>query len=409
MKCRHCNTPLTLPFLDLGSAPPSNSYLTEEKLNAPEVHFPLRLLVCENCWLVQTDDYTGRELLFDEDYAYFSSCSTSWLTHAKCYVKTMIERFVLNHKSQVVEIAANDGYLLQFFQQAGIPHYGIEPTASTAQAARNKGIEIVESFFGIDLANDLAQSGKQADLIAANNVLAHVPDINGFVMGFSKLLKSNGVATFEFPHLLNMIRENQFDTAYHEHYSYLSLTAVEQIFHKNGLSIFDVEQIPTHGGSLRIYAQLTATGNHPVSPAVEELLKKELSVGIKDHDFYTGFQDKAEKVKNELLTFLIEAKRNNKTVGAYGAAAKGNTLLNYAGIKQDLLPFVCDAAGSKQGKYMPGSHIPIFSPSYLEAQKPDFILILPWNLRHELIKQLDYVKSWNGKFVLAVPGLEIIA
>lgn len=409
MKCRHCYNSLNLSFLDLGFAPPSNAYLTQENLNTPETYYPLRILVCEFCWLVQTDDYAGRELLFNNNYAYFSSCSTSWLSHAKDYVSNMISRFGLNTQSRVVEVAANDGYLLQFVQAAGIPNYGIEPTSSTAQAARDKGIEIIDKFFGVDLADELAKAGKQADLIAANNVLAHVPDINDFVAGFVRLLKPKGVATFEFPHLLNMVRENQFDTAYHEHYSYLSLTTIEKIFSKKGLSIFDVEKISTHGGSLRVYAQRADMGVQPVSAAVRELLIEESTAGIETSKFYEGFQTKANNVKDNLLTFLLEAKQRGKKVSAYSAAAKGNTVLNYAGIKPDLLPFVCDAAKSKQGKYMPGCHIPIFPQEYLEKQKPDFVLILAWNLRHELMHQLDYIKTWGGKFVFAVPKLEIVS
>ena len=408
MKCRHCIKPLNLSFLDLGSAPPSNAYLTQESLNTSETYYPLRLLVCEYCWLVQTDDYAGRESLFNDNYAYFSSCSTSWLTHAQSYVNSMINRFCLNAQSRVVEVASNDGYLLQFVQAAGIPNYGIEPTSSIAQVARDKGLEIIDHFFGVDLADELVKEGKQADLMVANNVLAHVPDINDFVAGFSRLLKPQGVATFEFPHLLNMVYENQFDTAYHEHYSYLSLTSVNKIFYKNGLTIFDVEQISTHGGSLRVYAQRTDIGNQPVSEKVGEKLKEEANAGTESSKFYEGFQIKAENIKDNLLAFLLEAKRDGKKVGAYSAAAKGNTVLNYAGVKPDLLPFVCDAAQSKQGKYLPGSHIPIFPPEYLEKQKPDFVLILAWNLRHELMHQLDYIRAWGGKFVFAVPKLEII-
>lgn len=407
MKCRHCGSELHLPFLDLGSAPPSNAYLTEAGLRAPEAWYPLRLLVCESCWLVQTEDHAGREALFTEDYAYFSSFSSTWLAHAEHYVRTMVERFGLNAASRVVEIAANDGYLLQYVQAAGIPCYGVEPTASTAVAARAKGIVIVERFFGVELADELAGAGQQADLIAANNVLAHVPDINDFVTGFSRLLRPSGVATFEFPHLLRMVRENQFDTAYHEHYSYLSLTAVEHIFDRNGLSVFDVEELPTHGGSLRVFAQRADSGRQPVSPAVAALRKGEADAGMTAIAFYSGFQAKAEKVKDDLLAFLIEAKRHGLKVGAYGAAAKGNTLLNFAGVRPDLLPYVVDRNPAKQGKFMPGSRIPIVDEAHLKAHRPDRILILPWNLRQEVMEQLDYAREWDGQFVTAVPALAV--
>jgi len=377
LKCRHCASELRLPLLDLGNAPPSNAYLSNEDLSKSELWFPLRILVCEKCWLVQTQDHAGRELLFTKDYAYFSSISTTWLAHAKQYVYQMIARFNLNARSCVLEVAANDGYLLQYFQQASIPCYGIEPTASTANAARGKGIEIIQRFFGMDLAEELALNDRKADLIAANNVLAHVPDINDFVSGISVLLKPKGVVTFEFPHLLRMVQENQFDTVYHEHYSYLSLTAVQRIFTANSLSVFDVKELPTHGGSLRVFAQRTDTGTHELTPAVKTLLEIEASAGMSTSDFYCEFQPKAEKVKNDLVCFLIDAKQRGLKVGAYGAAAKGNTLLNFAGIRPDLLPYVVDKNPAKQGNYMPGSRIPIVDESYLKIDQPNLILILP--------------------------------
>lgn len=407
MKCRHCGSALNLPFLDLGSAPPSNAYLNEEALHAPEVWFPLRILVCENCWLVQTEDHAGREALFTQNYAYFSSFSSSWLKHAENYVTQMRQRFALSPNSLVVEVAANDGYLLQYVKDAGIPCYGIEPTASTAEAARQKGIEIIQKFFGTALAKELVQAGKQADIIAANNVLAHVPDINDFVSGFSYLLKPQGVATFEFPHLLRMVQENQFDTAYHEHYSYLSFTAVQHILDANGLTVFDVEVLSTHGGSLRVFAQRTNTGIYSEAKAVQALLDTEMEAGITSANFYTTFQHCAEKAKDELLYFLIDAKRKGLKVGAYGAAAKGNTLLNFAGIRPDLLPWVVDKNPEKQGKFMPGSRIPIVDEALLKAERPDLILILPWNLREEVMTQLDYVWEWGGQFITAVSALEI--
>lgn len=407
MNCRHCGCELRLPFLDLGSAPPSNAYLTQKMTCTPETHYPLRTLVCENCWLVQTEDYAGREALFTQDYAYFSSFSITWLDHAKRYVGQMIERFGLNSDSCVVEVAANDGYLLQYVQQMDIPCYGIEPTASTAHAAREKGIEIVERFFGVELADELGRAGRQADLMAANNVLAHVPDINDFVSGFTRLLKPHGVATFEFPHLLSMVHENQFDTTYHEHYSYLSLTTVQRICTVNGLTVFDVQQLPTHGGSLRVFAQRSDTGPYEHSSEVAALLQAESVAGMTTPEFYETFQCQAEQVKDDLLLFLIDAKYKGLKVGAYGAAAKGNTLLNFAGIRPDLLPYVVDKNPAKQGKYLPGSRIPVVPETHLQAHQPDHILILPWNLRHEVMMQLAYVEEWGARFVTAVPKLEI--
>jgi SAM-dependent methyltransferase len=407
MKCRHCGSELNLPFLDLGNAPPSNAFLNMQTVSAPETWFPLRILVCEKCWLVQTEDHAGREDLFAHDYAYFSSFSSTWLVHSEKYVLDMIKRFGLGVNSCVVEVAANDGYLLQYVKQAGIQTYGIEPTASTAAAARDKGIDIVERFFGVELANELANSGLQADLMTANNVLAHVPDINDFVAGFTRLLKPQGVVTFEFPHLLRMVQENQFDTAYHEHYSYLSLSAVQQIFVANGLSIFDVHEISTHGGSLRVFAQRSDTGTHQLSSLVAKLLSIEANAGIKAAEFYSGFQLKAQQIKDELVLFLIKVKQRGLKVGAYGAAAKGNTLLNFAGIRPDLLPYVVDKNPAKQGKYMPGSKIPIVNEAHLKAQRPDLILILPWNLREEVMSQLGYMSEWGGEFVTAIPELKV--
>ena len=407
MKCRHCKAELKFPLVDLATSPPSNAYLTEKDLHAPERYFPLRVLVCTHCWLVQTEDYTSADELFNEDYAYFSSFSTTWLKHAKKYVSDMVERFGLDTQSHLVEVAANDGYLLQYAKASGIPCLGIEPTASTAQAARTKGIEIIEEFFGVALAKQLIVQGKQADLTAANNVLAHVPDINDFVAGFATLLKPNGVSTFEFPHLLNLIEQNQFDTIYHEHYSYLSLTTVKAIFAANGLAVFDVEELSTHGGSLRVYAQRSDVGKRDIDLSVAELLARENLAGIATQAFYANFQVKADKVKNELLTFLLEAKRSNKTVAAYGAAAKGNTLLNYAGVRPDLLSYVVDLNPAKQKNFLPGSRIPIVGEEQLKQTKPDYVLILPWNLRSEVTHQLGYIREWGGRFVTAVPSIVV--
>lgn len=407
MKCRHCHTELNLQFVDLGSSPPSNAYLSKEKLTAPEKWYPLRVLACHQCWLVQTEDFTQADELFDAEYAYFSAFSSSWLEHSKQYVADMIQRFSLSKSSHVVEVAANDGYLLQYVKAFGIPCTGVEPTASTAAAARNKGIEIIESFFGEALAHDMVAKGLSADLTAANNVLAHVPDINDFAKGFTTLLKPEGVSTFEFPHLLQLVLHSQFDTIYHEHFSYLSLTAVKAVFEKAGLQVFDVQELPTHGGSLRVFAQRADTGKQELSPAVETVLKAELAQGLQSSAMCTGFQKKSETVKNDFLQFLLQAKQQGKSVAAYGAAAKGNTLMNYAGVKSDLISFVVDKNPAKQGKFMPGSRIPIVAEEQLQQFKPDYIVILPWNIRGEVKAQLAYVREWGGQFVTAVPSLEV--
>lgn len=407
MKCRHCQTELTFKLIDLGTAPPSNAYITKTTLRATEKYFPLCVLVCTECWLVQTDDYTGAGDLFSADYAYFSSYSTTWLKHSERYIADMAQRFHLNENSYVVEVAANDGYLLQYAKALGIPCLGIEPTTSTANAARAKGIEIVEEFFGVRLAEKLAAEHKRADLMVANNVLAHVPDINDFVSGFAILLKPSGVVTFEFPHVLHLVSENQFDTIYHEHYSYLSLNTVKRIFEHNGLKVFDVEQLPTHGGSLRVYAQRSDSGVHEISQNVADLLAFEKVAGITTTGFYADFQTKADQVKNDFLAFLVEAKRTGKKVAGYGAAAKGNTLLNYAGVRPDLLPYIMDRNPAKQDKFLPGCRIPIVAEVDLKQTKPDYVVILPWNLREEVVKQLAYIREWGGQFVTAVPHIEI--
>jgi SAM-dependent methyltransferase len=408
MRCRHCAAELTLPFVDLGTAPPSNAYLTATALHTPERYYPLVVMVCEQCWLVQTKDFAQAEELFASDYAYFSGYSTSWLHHSERYVEAMRRRFGLDEASLVVEVASNDGYLLQYVRALGIPCFGIEPTASTAAAARAKGIETLEEFFGVALGARLAAAGKSADLGVANNVLAHVPDINDFVGGFARLLKPNGVATFEFPHLLNLVAENQFDTIYHEHFSYLSLTAVERIFAANGLAVFDVEELPTHGGSLRVFAQIAATGTQPTSARVGELRAREAAAGVATRRFYEGFQARAERAKDDFVAFLIDAKRRGKTVAAYGAAAKGNTLMNFGGCRRDLVRFVVDLNPAKQGKLMPGSRIPIVAEQELRAAKPDYIVILPWNLRAEITTQLHYAREWGAQFVAAIPKLEVV-
>lgn len=407
MKCRHCASEMMHPFVDLGTAPPSNSYVKAGDLAKPELWYPLIIRVCGECKLVQTEDFAARETFFSEDYAYFSSFSSSWLAHAKSYVETMALRFGLDAASHVVEVAANDGYLLQYVKERGIPCLGVEPTKSTANAAREKGIEIVEEFFGVALAEKLVAEGRAADLTAANNVLAHVPDINDFVSGFARLLKPAGVATFEFPHVLNMIEQSQFDTAYHEHYSYLSLLAVDRIFAANGLTVFDVETTPWHGGSLRVFACRTDHSAHPRGASVDDVLAQEAAAGLVDVAVYGGFQAKADKVRDDFLAFLIDCNRQGLNVAAYGAAAKGNTLLNFAGIKAGQIAFVVDKNPAKQGMFLPGSRVPIVSEDVLKARKPDRVVIFPWNLTEEIKQQLSYISDWGGMFVTVVPSLTL--
>ena len=406
MNCRGCGACLSLPLIDLGTSPPSNAYLRAEQLDQAEQWVPLKVQVCQQCWLVQTEDYTRADHLFDADYAYFSSFSSTWLQHARDYVAQMVERFGLDARSRVVEVAANDGYLLQYVAQRDIPCLGVEPTRSTAQAAREKGLEIRELFFGRDTAAQLKSEGWGADLMAANNVLAHVPDINDFLGGFATLLKPTGVATFEFPQLLTLMAGAQFDTLYHEHYSYLSLTAVQTLCERNGLEVFDVSQLSTHGGSLRVFAQ-RAAGERPVAATVAAMLAHEEASGVKTASYYASLAPAAEHIKHELLRFLLKAKAEGKKVVGYGAAAKGNTILNYAGIKPDLLPWVFDAAPSKQGKYLPGSHVPILSPQQLDEVRPDLLLILPWNIADEVMAQNERIRQWGGRFVTAIPCLEL--
>jgi SAM-dependent methyltransferase len=408
MKCRHCATDLKFQLIDLGSAPPSNAYLTAISLRRPEKWFPLKVLVCESCWLVQAESYSRASELFNDEYAYFSSFSDAWLEHSKNYVGAMVDRFELNSSSHVVEIASNDGYLLQYVKQRGIPCLGVEPTASTANAARLKGIETVERFFGVELASELVASGKSADLTAANNVLAHVPDINDFVKGFSVLLKPHGVATFEFPHLYQLVTERQFDTIYHEHFSYLSFTTVSEIFQSQGLVVFDVEEIGTHGGSLRVFAQRADTGEHSITDRVRSMARLEADAGMRQRSFYEGFERDAELAKAKLLDVLVQAKLEGKTVAAYGAAAKGNTFLNYAGVKADLINFVVDRNPAKQGKWMPGSRIPIVDEMHLKREKPTIIVILPWNIKAEVLSQLAYAREWGARFIVAQPQVAFV-
>lgn len=407
MKCRHCTAPLSERLIDLGFAPPSNAYLTRDALSMPEVYYPLRVAVCGTCWLVQTEDYAQADELFTGDYAYFSSTSQGWLAHAAAYARDISARLALGRDSLVVEVASNDGYLLRNFVAADIPCYGIEPTAKTAAAARALGIDVVEDFFGEALARRLGDDKGRADLIAGNNVFAHVPDINDFTRGLKSLLKPTGTITLEFPHLAELIEHCQFDTIYHEHFSYLSLGAVARIFEAAGLRLFDVERLPTHGGSLRIYG-CHARDPRPTTTAVKDVRRFEVAAGLESMGAYKAFQQRAEDIKNGLLDFLLAQKKARKTVAAYGAAAKGNTLLNFAGIKTDLISFVCDAAPSKQGRYLPGSHLPIVSPDSLLERKPDFVLLLPWNLKSELSAQLSYVRQWGGRLVTAVPTISFV-
>ena len=407
MKCRHCKSELELEFLNLGNTPPSNAYLNKEDLRKPEITYPLRVLTCTNCWLVQTEDYTDADRLFNKDYAYFSSTSKSWLKHAADYCTMITNRLGLSENSLVVEIASNDGYLLKNFVSLGIPCLGIEPTKSTAEAASAIGIPVRQEFFGKDMGLSMANAGEQADLVLGNNVFAHVPDINDFTKGVAALLKPNGVVTLEFPHLLQLIQHSQFDTIYHEHYSYLSLYSVNSIFKAAGLRVFDVEELKTHGGSLRIYG-CRRDSIHKETSSVQAIFAQEIQAGMKNKKIYSSFQKKAEKVKDSFISFLLKAKAEGKTVAGYGAAAKGNTLMNYAGIRPDLIPFICDAAKSKIGQYMPASHIPILAPSALDENTPDYLVILPWNIVGEIMKQNAHLVEKGTKFVIAVPELKII-
>lgn len=407
MNCRHCGAALTHTFLDLGHAPPSNAYLNASALSQREIYLPLKVMVCDHCWLVQTEDYTQADVLFSPDYAYFSSTSSSWLAHAARYAAKVVHDFALDSDSMVIEVASNDGYLLKNFMAAGIPCLGIEPTASTAQAAESLGIPVLREFFGASLGRELAAQHRQADLIAGNNVYAHVPDINDFTLGLKAALKPNGVVTLEFPHLMRLLEFTQFDTVYHEHFSYLSLTSVNRIFTTAGLRVWHLEELPTHGGSLRIYG-CHAESTRMTQSTVASMLAEETRQGIQTLSTYHGFQRRADQVKDGLLSFLLEQKRTGKNVAAYGAAAKGNTLLNYAGVKPDLLPFVCDAATAKQGKFMPGSHIPILPPQVLTERRPDFVLILPWNITTEVRQQNAALAAQGTQFVTAIPHIAVL-
>lgn len=405
MKCRFCKTELENIFIDLFNSPASNSFLTAEQLEEPEMYYPLKVYTCHKCFLVQVDEYKKSDSIFDSSYVYFSSYSRSWLEHARKYTEKMIERFGFNESSQVIEIASNDGYLLQYFLEKNIPVLGIEPTANTAEVAKSKGINSIIDFFGVRLAKELYSKEIKADLLLGNNVLAHVPDIVDFTGGLKILLNDKGVVTMEFPHLVQLMENNQFDTIYHEHFSYLSFTTVNAIFADAGLEMFDVEEIPTHGGSLRIYAG--HPGSYLVSARVKSLLDKEKEKGINNIDYYKGFQQRAFTIKTSFLDFLVNQKKMSKKVAAYGAAAKGNTLLNYCGVKGDLIDFVVDANPHKQNKYLPGSHLPVLTEQVLKEQKPDYVIIFPWNIKDEVQVQLNYIRDWGGKFVILIPEFHI--
>jgi SAM-dependent methyltransferase len=404
--CRFCSAPLEQTFADLGMSPLSNAFLRENQLDSAETFYPLTAYVCTSCLLVQLPAVETPEAIFT-DYAYFSSFSESWLAHARSYCEEMTQRLHLDRHSQVIEIASNDGYLLQYFTAVGVPALGIEPAANVAEVARQRGIETICRFFGVEIATELADAGRKADLLLGNNVLAHVPDINDFVRGLAILLRRGGIITMEFPHLLQMMRGNQFDTIYHEHFSYFSIHAVKAIFEAHGLAIVDVEQLPTHGGSLRIFARHVAD-RADVDRRVFDLIELEKSAGLHELSAYRRFAEQVRETKRALLSFLIRAKEEGKRVVGYGAPAKGNTLLNYCGIRTDLIDYTVDISPHKQGKFLPGTHIPIFAPERILETKPDYVLILPWNLEEEISRQMSAVKTWGGQFVIPIPRVEVL-
>jgi 2-polyprenyl-3-methyl-5-hydroxy-6-metoxy-1,4-benzoquinol methylase len=403
MYCRFCHNKLIHEFIDLGTAPPSNALLTKEQLSDPEVFYPLKLMVCKKCWLVQIDEYKKADTIFNQNYPYFSSYSKTWLDHAEQYVNMIVERLGLNEKSHVIEIASNDGYLLQFFKIKQIPYLGIEPSSNTARIARHKGIETLDVFFGINVAKKLSANGKNADLIIGNNVLAHVPDLNNFVAGLKICLKNNGIITMEVPHLMRLVEEKQFDTIYHEHFSYFSLHTLSSIFEKHELEVFDVEELPTHGGSLRIYARHKTDTNRSKSSCMADLLNKERKRGMQTIEYYNKFQSAVDDVKADILTLFSNIKNNEKTIVAYGAPAKGNTLLNFCHIGPDHISYAVDLNPNKQGRYLPGTHLPVYHPDKIKETKPDYLLILPWNLKDEIMKQMAYIREWGGKFIVLNP------
>lgn len=406
ISCRFCRAPLRLSFVDLGMSPPCQTHIIVEQLNQMERFYPLHAYVCHKCFLVQLGEYVTPEAIFTE-YAYFSSYSATWLKHVSDYTDLMVQRFGLHEQSQVVELASNDGYLLQYFSRKGIPVLGVEPATNVAEAAINRGIPTIVKFFGQTTARELLASGKDADLLLGNNVLAHVPDLHGFVGGMKILLKSHGVITMEFPHLLQLVDQNQFDTIYHEHFSYFSFTTVEQIFAEHRLTLFDVDEIPTHGGSIRIYARHVEDSSKLISEKVLELKARESRWGVQNLATYEAFAEKVKATKRNILNFLIEAKKADKTIVGYGAPGKGNTLLNYCGIRTDFLDYTVDRNPYKQGKFTPGTHIPIHAPEKIKETKPDYVFILPWNLKDEVAEQMAYIRSWGGKFVVPIPEVQL--
>ena len=406
--CRFCSHSLQHTFAAIGMSPIANDYLSQEQLNRAEKFYPLQTYVCAKCLLVQLEEFESPDHIFgDGDYAYFSSYSDSWLQHAKAYTELMVEKFGFNENHQVVEVASNDGYLLQFFQKKGIPVLGVEPAANTASVAEKKGIPSIVKFFGVQTAIDLVAAGQQADLLVGNNVLAHVPDVNDFVAGMKILLKPNGIFTMEFPHLLQLIQQNQFDTIYHEHFSYFSFFTVTKIFAAHGLTLFDVEEIPTHGGSLRIYGKHDNAVEPISSDRVTQLRDKEIQAGLQRLETYLTFGEKVKQTKRKLLSFLIDAKAKGKTIVGYGAPAKGNTLLNYCGISTDFIDYTVDRSPYKQGLFLPGTHIPILHPDKIRETKPDYLLILPWNLKEEIMVQMSFISDWGGKFVVPIPEVQV--
>lgn len=407
-RCRFCQTPLTHSFVDLGMSPLSNAFIKPENYHAMEPFYPLHAYVCGSCFLVQLEEFESPQHIFS-DYVYFSSYSDSWLRHAQAYTELMVRRFGFNAKSQVIEIASNDGYLLRYFKERGIPVLGVEPAANVAQVARSAGIPTMTKFFGVETAKELLASGKQTDLLLGNNVLAHVPDINDFVAGMKLVLKPGGVVTMEFPHFLQLMANNQFDTIYHEHFSYLSFITAEKIFARHGLTLFDVEELPTHGGSLRIYAKHAENTKHAATVNVESLKQREKAAGIDDINTYTKFSENVRATKRHLLDFLIKVKREGKSVVGYGAPAKGNTLLNYCGIGTDFMDYTVDRSPHKQGLFLPGTRIPVFAPERIRETQPDYILILPWNIKEEVVEQMSYVRDWGGKFIIPIPRVEVMA
>jgi SAM-dependent methyltransferase len=404
--CRFCGTKLEHTFVDLGMSPLCESYVTADHLNEMEPFYPLHVYVCEKCFLVQLQEFVAREHIFS-DYAYFSSYSDSWLAHAKKYTRQMIERFSINQNSLVIELASNDGYLLQYFVENHIPVLGVEPAANVAAVAIQKDVPTLVKFFGREVALELAATGKQADLLLGNNVLAQVPDLNDFVGGMKILLKPDGVITMEFPHLQRLMEQNQFDTIYHEHFSYFSLLTTEKIFAAHGLTLFDVEELPSHGGSLRVYARHSEDDSKPIGRRVTELRDREESLGYTRLETYSRFADQVKETKRKLLEFLIHAKRNGKKIAGYGAPGKGNTLLNYCAIRTDFLDYTVDRNPYKHGRFLPGTHVPIFSPERIRETRPDYLLILPWNLKDEIMQQNAFIREWGGKFVVPIPEVRV--